>query len=782
MSESETPENPRSSNNGKHERNGEGSSSLQPEWRTSRGGAPAKPGSSSKSGSQTEERPASELVSRVRAFLSIIRSRWISGAVVAVLVGVAFVYFESRYTPDQTAVTTMLAQSTMDELLLSSLVPGKKKDSQENFLQNHLSVMKSRRFSVALAKEFTREERAAITAHFMLPGQQPSMASFEGMLAKRTDATRQKNREFFTLSFRHPKPDIAVMVANRMSATYLKLVQEEVKEANERAAEMLRVQAEQLQSEISELEEKQRAFRLEHGIISLEEGNSLFGNRLRRIDQTRSELKITRMRLEAEVREAKEDLEKDEMPFQNPLLASFANTPELREEAGRLEAQKRVFSLRYGRNHPKMRNLEGQIASTDELLKRNFELAYRDLENQYQSSLTMEQELDEEYEETFAQGIEFGRSANQFLVVESEVDAKREALNGLLRRVSGAAMISKLPTDVMRLVDPAYIARPRLSRRKLSFLLGSMLIGTAFFGVPVVRHLFDQRLKGETDVERELGKGLIGGVPRMGRVRAADRPHVVGQNSAPEKVEPFMSIIAQIELLTSQVGPQSFLVTSTAPREGKSTIISNLAAGYAQIGRKTLLVDADMRRPSQHQWNKVKSNSGILSWAEAGCNMDDILAEDSPLGIERHDSGVYLLPASGVHRQPTQFLTSPNIKKLFEALQQRFDVILVDSPPVGLFSDALALAQCLGETILIARESRAPIDQIRRVIADVDNTPAPVLGVVLNDYSRSSVNPRLVYCDMVQNYGQRVVKRKKDAKPAPASKSLVGKLMEEDKG
>lgn len=723
----------------------------------------------------------SEVVVRLRIWFAIVRSRWVVGLLAALVVGGLLSYILLvNEEPEHTAVTTMIAQSTLDELLRPSLAPrDAKKDGQENFLQNHLSVMRSRRFSVALAREFSEEERAAIMAPYLDPGSAATEAGFEQMLAGRMGSDRQRDREFFTLSFRHRDPDLAVLVADRMAATYLKLVQYEAKEANLAAAEMLRAQAEELQAEIKRLEGDQRNYRKEHNIVSLQENQGLLAERLRRIDQNRADARIARVRLEAQLKEAEDDLGSGTLPFDNPLLAGFANNQELRQELDRLNAQREVFALRYGANHPKMRDLDGQIAGVRDNLGRNFNLAFRDLQSQYDSASAIEKQLEHEFKVEFEEGIEIGRLANNFLLLGSEVDAKREALDDLLRRVASAAVVSKLPADVMRVVDPAYIAEPRLARSKIVAALIVLMATGTFLAAPLTTHLFDQRIKSATDVEKELDKDLLGGVPRLSRMRSADRPHVVRDGTDPSKVESFMTIVAQLELTSGQEGPKSFVVTSTVPGEGKSTIASNLLAGFTQLGRRALLVDGDLRRPCQHQLHRLECEGGLMSWAGAGCPMDDLFGEYSPLGIQRLANGSYLLPSGGVCPQPGQLLVSRKIESLFELLKERYDVIIVDTPPAGLFPDALVLAQSVGETLLIAREAKAPVSQIRRVIADIDKTAAPILGVILNDYSTNSLNPRLAYSGTYESYSYLMKRRDKEKVRSPA-KTLVGKVMPND--
>lgn len=726
-----------------------------------------------------------EVIGRLRALLMIVRKRWISACLAAALVGGALFFFFGRVTPEYTAVSTMLAQSPLDELLKINGNESVRKDAQENFLQNHLSVMQSRRFSVAIAKAISEEERQLIAAPLLKEGETLTEARFINMISSRSGAERQRDREFFTLRYTHRDPEVAVMVANRMTATYLDLVQEEIKETNKSVARILNIQSEQLEDDITQLEENQREFRDKHNISSLEEEDSLHALRLERLNKSLTETRIQKFDLESKLKEAKRDLAVEGRPFENVYLANFANNQALRQSLDALNAERSVLALKYGRMHPKMLEIDGKIKGVEQNISRNFDLGYRDLESQFLNLVAMEQRLDREFNKVFKKGIEMSRLSAQLLLIESEIEAKREALEELQRRANRAEVVSKLPKDVMRVIDPAFIVRPKLSKQKVTILIIGFLALGAFVVTPLTLHLFDQRIKVATDIEQELGKPLVGGVPRISRLRARDKARIVCDDLRVNYVEPFMALIAQVELMSRQSRCKSFVIASAVKAEGKSTISANLADGFVRLGRKTLLIDCDLRKPGLQQFFTAEKEKGLIWWAEAGYPMEGLFDESSPLGIQRLENGTYILLAGGLSKQPSQLLISEAFDKLFQLLKEEFDVIIVDTPPVGLYPDAQLLAKYVGETLLVARESCAPVAQIRRVIMDIENTAAPVLGIILNSYSPGSFNPRLAYRAGYEKYEFDKRKKAREKELASAVKggnSLVSKLMADKKG
>ena len=696
-------------------------------------------------GGRASELSLGELAKGLRSLVAIVRSRWLSGflAAWAIVGGLGYWWYNARF--ESAAVTTVLAQSSVDEIMGAS--PGRDADrrEQEDLLRNRLSVMNSRSFSSLLAKEFDDKERALIAGPYLRKGEVVSSEIIEKVLRRGIETELMRGEELFRISFKHYDPEVAIMVADRMAATYLAHSQKEYADANRLAAGKLQIQADKLKAEIGELENRQRDYRKQYNIISLQESQGLLADRLHRLEQSRILARIERLRLEVQLSDAEADLLRTDMPFENPLLGGYGDNAQQMRELDRLTAEQSVLSQRYGPNHAKMRDTRSAIESVRTNIVKNFDLALRDLRNQFDVAATIEKQLEQEFKEAFNEGIEIGRLADQLAVLGAEVAAKRDSLDGLLNRVTGANLESELPIELMHVIDSAYIASPVLSPRLLS-AGGIVLAGCfVFLGLPLAGHAFDQRIKVGMDVERELGVELIGGVPKLSRVKSAERAHIVRDGVRPLYMEPFMSIAAQMELASAQGPAKLFVVTSAAQGEGKSTLVSNLAFGFGRMGRKTLIVDCDLRCPSQGRLHGLPEGRGLVAWHKAGGCFEDVFGMESVLGMRDLGNGVSVLGSGGRELQPSCILTSERLRELFMVLESRFDVILIDTPPAGLFPDALSLAALAREVVLVERERKVPVATIRAAVADLRKANANVIGMILNRYSSFNDCARLKY-------------------------------------
>ncbi|MDQ8203594.1 polysaccharide biosynthesis tyrosine autokinase [Pelagicoccus sp. SDUM812003] len=705
-----------------------------------------------------------DLINQIRNMFAILRRRFFAGLFVAAIVAVGLGSFLLREPPEQTAMTTILAQSTFDEVLnRANVATGGKDDDQEMFLINQLSFLKSRRFADMAANEFTEEEKKQLLTPYLEQGETFTETGFRNLVGSKMGADRERDRELFIISFRHRDPELAKLATDRIASKFVSFLQNETKNANREAAQSLTRQAETLEEEISSINEKIRAYKLEKKITSIEDTTELLQERLAYIEKSQTQASIERATIETQLAGAKVAMENSQTPFANPTLASYGNNEELRKKRVDLMVEKKALSSRYGPKHPAMIELTNEIEGLSEAIQENFALAYEELESQYDMALKQEAKLRKELDRSFSESQEIDALADRIRRLEEEARAKALALAEVSQRASMADVNSSLPADVMRVIDSAYIDSPFLSEYKLNIIFVSGCSLLALFAVPLTLHCFDDKLKSATDVEVELDQDLIGGVPKLSRTRKKDRPHVVRDRVDPSKVEPFMSTIVQMELLSSQESSsRTFVVTSTIPGEGKSTIASNIASGFTQLGRKTLLIDCDLRRPSQHLMNGIDSKRGLVYWSNAGYSLEqDLFSVDSPLGIHALDDGTHLLPSGGSCVHPTKILVSAHFGRLFDALREHYDVIIVDTPPAGLFPDSLIVSQQPGETLLVAREEKAKLPKIRRVITDINKTNAPLLGMVLNAFSASSLNARVADKYTYRDYGYKMKKGKR---------------------
>jgi capsular exopolysaccharide synthesis family protein len=178
--------------------------------------------------------------------------------------------------------------------------------------------------------------------------------------------------------------------------------------------------------------------------------------------------------------------------------------------------------------------------------------------------------------------------------------------------------------------------------------------------------------------------------------------------------------------------PKVILLCSTVPSEGKSLVANNLAYTFARHGRNVLLVDSDFRGPSLHGYHNLDNSKGILPWLHSNGELPEDVRTDDNLGIHAVAERFDLLCSGGQDKQPTEFFSNPRLKSLFDSLRSLYDVILVDTPPVGVFPDALLLKPFVDEAVFVCRFRKVNKFRVRHFLDKMTEAGHSVEGVVLN--------------------------------------------------
>lgn len=207
---------------------------------------------------------------------------------------------------------------------------------------------------------------------------------------------------------------------------------------------------------------------------------------------------------------------------------------------------------------------------------------------------------------------------------------------------------------------------------------------------------------------------------------------LLSEESSFAVVEAYRS--ARTNLLFTKVGEgcQKIVFTSTQPSEGKSINCANLAATVAQNGKRVLLIDADLRCPVIHQIFNLPNQSG-LSETLAGMNE----GEKTPFSSTAFPN-LYVMTAGRIPPNPAELLSSKRMPELLESLSERFDYIMIDTPPLSVVTDAAVLSGIVHGFILVVRAGHVPAEGVRTTVAKLERVGANILGFLLNDVGTSA--------------------------------------------
>jgi polysaccharide biosynthesis transport protein len=591
--------------------------------------------------------------------------------------------------------------------------------------------------------------------------QDPLESTRSGLtVAIKTFDARPVNRtRLIELICESTSPDVAAQFLNSMAAEFVEDTTRSRMQTAQKTSEWLAAQIEETKSRVQEAEEHLRDF--------VQASGNVFAGQDATLDDTKL------MTLKSELAKVQNERIARQTKYENTLkyppqsLGEILDDSVLRGYQSQLEGLKRdkaALETVYTPKHEKVRKIDAQIASIEKTYETETSDAVKRIKNDYEASLRQEKLLTSAYAgQSQRVGSEAGKAA-QYSALKREVDTQRQMYQTLLVQQNEANMSSSVPVNPIRIVEPStppevpYKPKPALN---LSFgtMFGMVLAGALVF----LRERMDSSIKSPGASRRlfntpELGVipnlGANGnGTPKVGWRGGSKTPKLNGiqedpatalvswQSSPAFVTESFRGTLASI-LRNQAAGKaqKTILITSPGPAEGKTTVVQNLGIALAETGRRVLLVDADFRRPHLHRKLSLPNEWGLI----------DLLCDDRPLSDYSPEQlgaftglpGLSILPNRVTQNNVSKALYSARLRTILEALVKRYDMVLVDSPPLLSVADTRIIAPLTDALILVLRcgvtNRESAVEAYRRIQED----GLSLLGTVLTDYDLSADRKR----------------------------------------
>ncbi|MEV7572214.1 polysaccharide biosynthesis tyrosine autokinase [Pseudarthrobacter sp. NPDC089323] len=264
---------------------------------------------------------------------------------------------------------------------------------------------------------------------------------------------------------------------------------------------------------------------------------------------------------------------------------------------------------------------------------------------------------------------------------------------------------------------------PSAPNTRLILILGLMLGLVAGVAASMLRALLDTKVRGEADLRRVTDAPVLGGVAFDSD--ANERPLLTQISAHSPRAESFRQLRTNLQFANVAGEAKSVLVTSSLPGEGKSTTATNLAIALAQGGQSVCLVDADLRRPMVNDYLGLDRNAGLTTTLIGAADVNDML---QPWG----EDNLYVLTSGSIPPNPSELLGSAQMHGLLDMLEQTFDVVVIDAPPLLPVTDAAVLAQRVGGVIVVAGVQKVKRQDLERSLKALDMVGVQVLGIVMN--------------------------------------------------
>ena len=685
--------------------------------------------------------PSNEFISLADLF-HIIRQRWILASSSAFAVTALFAIVLLNQKPQYEAEASLVVELSADKIVnVQEVVENSVQNSSllESAMNTHIERLKSRTLAGVVCQTLTDEQRVQLIVAFSGPLEKldpeevpdPVDLIIEEMLS----ISWLPDSQVLRVRVKHTNRKLVKLLADRYVQYYIQSQLELRGQSTGQAVNFLDEQTIELKKRLEEEEAALQDYRTANDLVTVEQNQQIVTERLSDLSKAITDARVRLLGVQSHLKQiaaAGDDLDRI---MNIPFIGGKLNVADIYNELQDLKQERQVLNETYLERHPLIvANVAAQEAVMEALWtairqgKQEFEVEQQRVGDEL-TSLTAE--LDAAKEE--ARRLE--SLSIEYRVLSRKVDAQREIFDRITSRFNETSLTQQMNSTTIRILDLAALPRePVWPDLKKIALASVLLFGFIFVGLPFGIELLDNRLRSFSDIERYIGKPIIGD---LALIKNKSDKEVVDLEAAGDSLaaESFSSIYGALRLsLGTFSRPLSFVITSSVPGEGKSIVASNLAATFAGRGFKTLVIDCDLRRPSQHRYRGLENRTGLMEWLRSDQAIADDLHTDPKLGIRALDESKnhYLLTSGGSTTQSTNILEHDRMDLLVSRLKQEFDVLIFDTPPVGVFHDAALIGDYADHCLFIARQNQTTRQKTRHSVNLMDRSRAKVLGVIFN--------------------------------------------------
>ena len=567
----------------------------------------------------------------------------------------------------------------------------------------------------------------------------PELAAFLGSLSvKRVPSSR-----LLDVTFESTDPQLAARVVNAHIENFREENFRSRYQAIAQASSWLADQLDELKVKVQKSEDARIEYERKNQIWELDDKQNITTQRLADLNKELTDAQSERMKKQALYEFAK-SADADSVPE----MRGDTVLQDLNKKRSEVSAQYSDGLAQYGPNFPKVQRLQGQIKEIEQLIDGEKKAIIEQMGNDFNAARQREMLLSQALDQQKAEANQMAERLVEYNILKREAEANKTLYDGMLTKLKEANIAGALKSSNIRIVDPAMVpsfpTRPAKTRNiALAFIVG--LVGG--IGLALLREYLDNTVKTPDDIETLARlpslavvpafsdsngngrRGLLKGVATTSTNGHDKRIELVAQHLPKSQMsEAFRALRTALLLSQADHPPQVVLVTSALPREGKTTAAANLAVTLAQLGDRTLLIDADLRKPGVGRLlNLTDGKYAGLSSYLAGVSSLDLVTVPHPA-----IPNLAAIPTGPLPPNPADLLSSHKLADAVAELRTKFKFIVIDSPPIMAATDAVILSVQADGVLLVVRSGETPKEAFTRTRDLLTSVKCRMLGVVLN--------------------------------------------------
>lgn len=563
-----------------------------------------------------------------------------------------------------------------------------------------------------------------------------------GMLMGNTQAIAVRGTRLIRISFDHPEPEIAREIVDALIREHSAQDSESRLDSASGNIAYLMAEREQIERKLRESEGKLMEYAQELGSISVDSEMNIIAEQLQQLNSRLTVAKADRLKLESDFEQIEEVREEPKSLLQIGSIAQLPEIQALRQQLTTMDGELSKLLQRYGDDHPQVTGLLSQRATLEEALYAEALRAPRMVELSLRAAVQNEKSLERETAAQEKKTLGVKEVSIQSKVLERQIEADKMAFQAVLARLNQETSEARSQPIFLQVVDaasPPYQVRPRpLIVVAIALMAALGLSGATIF---LLANL-DTSIKSVDEVEGLVGLPVLSSVPESLELTKASNKKkkqkrgeeiserweglVLLEDKYSTTSEAFRTLRASFALLADEA--RALLITSAVPGEGKSFCAANLAVALAQQETRTILIDADLRKPTVEArlFGPGDHQPGLGDYLLGRADLDEIIR---PTDIPN----LHVITAGRDLPNPAELLARKSrVQLLLDGLDKRFERLVMDSAPILAVSDTLSLAQHFSSVGLVVRSHKTPRRMVKRAVELLARTGHPAHGTILN--------------------------------------------------
>lgn len=549
-----------------------------------------------------------------------------------------------------------------------------------------------------------------------------------------------KNTSLLAITYSDQDPQLASRIANEVAASYIDQGVDQTSETSDLARQFIQEQVVQVKERLQTSEQALVDYAKSEGITVTGSEMSLIASNIEEINKALSaaiQERLDHARLVQQIEAGR--------GVSLPQVLESPGIQNLKQQVAELSAEYQQKRSLLKPDFPEMRQLQAQINELKNQINQAVEVVTSSITLKRDEAIAKEADLETKLRELEGEQAAFQDKNIQYTILKREVDSNRSQYETLIGKLNEVGVGSALKRENTAIVDaavpPGAPYAPSLKRNLAIVLMLSLAIAGAII---YLLELLNNTFSNPDQIETDLKLPVLGILPMVEDDKMAEQ--LSNQQSA--LAEAYRSLRTSLQFTGTEGHPNSLLVTSSEPAEGKSTTSFKLAQDFGTLGLRVLIIDADLRKPNLHIRFGSDNIIGLSNLLTNTVRKDDL----QKVFRKTRFANVTFLSAGTVPPNPPDLLSSPKMAMLLQACTERYDIVIIDSPPVMGLSDAPILARIVEGTLLVVSANQVTRKSTQASLKRLKAVGGHVFGATLSKFSVDKFEYAYAYRYMSEGY------------------------------